>query len=242
MHQCARKALQPGPMVNVVAKVKCGFQNDGVRDLYATRISLVDMFVLSLRPPPVGTVFSVVLCPLGMQPLPAIQAVVVSAKLDPRDASNCGFEAVFTSLTDVLLEKLHQTLVALEIPCSPPAPLPSPERRRDPRVHTRIEAHVDISGQHMSARVENLSMSGAFLRLKSKDIQALIQPGMIIDLNLLHESLPEYLSTQAEVVRRVTCEDGLGVGIRFVKMDGISSQRLEGLLLSVLSMEREVVS
>jgi PilZ domain len=238
MKSTVREVMCSEPRVDVVARAVCGFENGEIRDLFATRFSLVGISILSLRPPSIGSVFSVSLHPFGLHSLPSMKAVVVSTRLDPANANKSGFEALFTSLSDDQIEALFQTASTLGLPCALPKARPSVERRRDPRVQTNLDVYVDISGRRLQAAVENMSMSGALLSFSKEDgffdinIGELL--GAVVEIEIIGQGIPEFLSVEAEVVRLVDEGKGINVGLRFVNIDESAALRIEGLILHAL--------
>lgn len=230
----ARNALRPiRPTVRVVARTECVFDDGIVRNLFATGFSLTEVNILALRLPPVGTVISMTLYPEGLDPLPSMKAIVVSNQLDPADAHESGFKAIFTKLSDAQIESLCQAAESLGLQSVTPGTRSRGERRKEPRIETNLTAYLK-SGDHLiNAHVQNLSMSGALIRCNGND--ELVEPGESVQLHVVCPSMTEPLVINAKIVRVVQEERSLGVGVHFLDGDEETMLRIEGILLQILS-------
>lgn len=223
------------PKVPVVARAICKLDDGEQRIFYATRFSLDDLFVLSMRPPPVGTEMKVTLCPLGLRPLPTLAVRVVSTILDPGDAGRCGFGAIITTLDEDSLVAVHDAMLTLGLASTDEGERrPSIERRQDPRVWIDLRACLTVSDVKFEVRVVNLSLSGALVHFDTDAVPPEFRPGMVVDLDFIHEWAPEIVSVSATIVRLVGVGRPTGIGLRFNGMETQVEARLEGIILYVL--------
>ena len=229
------KARTDTQKIPVVAEVVCELEDGERRTWYVTRFSLVDMFVLAMRPPPIGTEMKATLRPLGLPQLPPLTVRVVSALLDPSDAGRCGFGAIITSLDDAEIDALFTALTSLGLATTEESKRrPSIERRQDPRVWIDLGVYVLIPGARFEARVTNLSMSGALISFGTRDVPPDISPGVSVDIDLLDERTHETVSLSANVVRLVGVGRPTGIGVRFTGTDSPMEARLEAIMLHAL--------
>ena len=225
------------PTVHVVARAACEFGEGQTRTLYATRFSIVDMFILSVRPPPVGTTFKVTLSPQGLPPLPRLEAIVVATRLDPADIRKSGFGALISNIDDESIKALHSALSLLGLRQEVTPDRPSIERRKDPRIWSDLMASVEIPGAAWNVDVVNLSMSGALLDFGDAGLPVEITPGTAIHLDIIGKDIPELISIRAEVVRVVGVMNPKVAGVKFLEVNEILASRVEGLILHLLSDE-----
>jgi PilZ domain len=223
------------PEVQIIAKVVCAFSDNDTRVLFATNLSMLELSIISLSPPPVYSTFSLAIYPRGHAVLPPMQARVVATYLDPDDASKSGFRAVFARPSDRAVELLGRTLLRLKIINSSDLRATLFERRRDPRVRTDLNALVETAAKEQyNLRLLDLSVSGAFLVFDDASLLDRICVGDELSIDVLEESMPERISVKAVVVRMARKAGSVGVGVRFTELDRTTLSRLEGVILQVL--------
>jgi len=203
--------------------------------LPVSQLSLADAFIVSMRIRPVGTAMSVVLRLGTAPPLPAICGRVIAMRIDASIVERTGFQLLFEELDDERLAALAGVLSAVgQDGARMLRERARPERRRYPRVAVDLRAHAQSPEGTHELGVANLSMSGAKLTLRDKLWPHELMPKAQLLLTVIDPDIPESLEVRAEVVR-LSSGGGLNaMGVRFVEVDDRTSQRLEGLIASVL--------
>lgn len=224
------------PAHQAPSKATCRFPDGETRVLMAKRFSTRDLFILAVRPPPIGTVVQVTLEPAGLAPLPPVEARVVSMFLDPSNARNCGFGAVFHALDDDVLGAFDQALAAMGLNLALPMPAGPQilERRCEPRVSLNLSGQVSYGGKTLSGRVTSLSMTGAMVALEASHPPSDLTAGTILQLDIISEEAPEVITVTAKVVRQFDLGTQTGIGLQFCVVKEVSASRIEGLILNVL--------
>jgi Tfp pilus assembly protein PilZ len=216
--------------------VACEFPTGEVRRLLATHVSLRAAFIVSMLPPEVGTVLWLSFQPEGMAPLPRMRVRVTTTVVVPGDASQTGFGVAFIEGegdASAAIPPMTPTLVPPDGTGRPVAPGPAPhERRRAPRVHTNLVASIEHDGVTATARVQNLSMSGALLALGNGEPRVAL--GDLITLHILNLDAPESVCVSAEVVRITPPNEPRGFGVRFVDVAPSEEVRIEGLIIHAI--------
>lgn len=234
------------PGIPLVAKVLCEMSNGSQIRLFATELTLGSAFILAMKPPPFGETINVTIYPIGLSPLPSIEARVISARIDPANAERSGFEIVFLHLDEIVLKKLSHAVSTIKewLDCPKQRHLRAgAERRRHPRVPTDLNAYIEIEeGKSYAFQVENISMSGAKLIYPENVPTSALGPGHEIELAIICGSIPEYIRLKAQVVRLTHKGEKPGVGVHFIDLDDISERRIEGLILEALTGDNSWVS
>ena len=78
-------------------------------------------------------------------------------------------------------------------------------------------------------------MSGALLTLGSESVPAALAVGTELSLRLSSEGGPTPVSVDARVVRRTAPPEPPGIGVAFVNVDAAAGQRIESMMLHVVS-------
>jgi hypothetical protein len=238
--QKATKKPKKSSRKRMFIETVCNFPGGDSRRLLVTGLSLGGAFVLSLRPPLFGTSFSMILYP-GPTPLPAIDARVIGLRIDPTNIDRCGFEVVFTQVSDALLSQLATVIEQLDQNIIRPRReqlCPQPDRRQHPRVLTQLEAAIHLPHETTQAKVADLSIAGALLRLEQKATPFI--PGDELQVSIIAPNAPEHLSLTARVVRVVAGDETAEVGVAFTDINEVVQRRLEGLILDAFIEEYEL--
>ncbi len=221
-------------------KAVCSFPDGDSRRLLVTGLSLGGAFVLSLRPPPFGTSLSMTIYP-GQMPLPPIDSRVIGLRIDPVNIDRCGFEVVFTRLSDTVLSQLSTLIKQLEQKTARPNRerlCPQPNPRQHPRVAMQLEAAIHLPQEECPATVVDLSIAGALLRLEQKTTR--FNQGDELQVSIIAPNTPEHLLLRARVVRMVAGSEPPEVGVVFTDINEMVQRRLEGLILEALTDEYEL--
>jgi hypothetical protein len=223
----------------LLARAVCDFGKGNSQRLYMSELTPNGGFVLAMKPPSIGQVFTVTLYPLASPPLPAVDARVIGVRIDPADASRTGFEIVFSSLNQDFPRILAATLESLEKfrrPAVKQAVRREAERRVYPRVKVDLRAYIELSeGEALTLNVENISMSGAMLLLGDKPLPTSMGLGRQITIHLLSSGPPEHICVKAEVVRLNGPNEPAIAGVQFLDVDETTGYRIEGLILDALT-------
>jgi len=218
----------------VVAEAVCHLDIDDSRRLHASSLGLEGAFLLSLRPPAVGTTMTIVFYPLGThEPLLPIQAMVTSASMDPSRATRCGFEVLFLYLDDDQMDELSAVVRSLEqggLCTDLVAHRQWPERRRDPRVPIDLMGVLKLAEGNVPIRVINMSMSGALMVLESPQSLQFLPLGGGLSFEI-QTSLGDALVLKAHVVRHASPDERVMIGVKFTDQGRGQRRRLEELLL-----------
>jgi hypothetical protein len=230
--ECDRAAAELSSAA-IVAQAVCAFTDGETRTLYASSFSFVDAFIISVRPPPVGTVFTLTLCPKGRSSLPPIVARVMHTRIDPSNLCNSGFGVMFTNVEGMMIEALGEALEALGLPSKASADDRRPERRRNPRIATPFTAILAAPEGPFQMKVSNLSMSGALL-VSDGDMPPELELGIVTGVDIVKPDAPETISLRAEIARLVFDGETTALGVDFVELDETAGRRIEGLMLNAL--------
>ena len=222
--------------IPALAKAFCRLGDGECRDLFVTELSMTGMFIVSMQPPEVGTVFSVILQPKGMKAFKPMDVRVTRTVIDPSDAASTGFRVNFVNLDrDEVFNRLCESLDRLKLPYMEKKPHREYERRAQPRVWSSYTAKVTISNISMRVRIANLSMSGAFLDFGGVGVPVDPEPEMRIFIDIDDKSAMERIVVMAEVVRLMNVGDIRGLGVRFIEPGRTARCVLEQLMLLQLS-------
>jgi PilZ domain. len=176
----------------------------------------------------------------GPTPLPAIDGRVIGLRIDPGNIDRCGFEAIFTQLSNAVLSQLSTLIEQLEQNIVQPHQeqlCPRPNSRQHPRVLTQLEAAIHLPQEIYRAKVTDLSIVGALLRLEQKTPS--FNPGDELQVSIIAPNAPEHLSLRARVVRVVAGSEPPEVGVVFADINEIVQRRLEGLILDAFIEDYE---
>lgn len=229
---------QTSPLV--IGSATCKWEGTESRVLHVTRLALNYAYLLSLSPPPLGVTVALVFKLARSDPLPPIQARVVSTSLDPTRADNCGFGVVFTSLSSEALAELCTALNRVGLPSAPP-PGPSGERRTEPRIGVEgtVKARLSTAAGTRSARVVNLSLGGALLALSATEGAPLPERNTTLQMDIQLDRASEVIPLKAVVVRRAGGAEPFGIAVKFVDVSAATRARIELVLFHVLGKSLE---
>ncbi len=223
-----------------VCRADCVLPSGDSLCLLVSELSLGGAFIVSMKPPPLGTRIALMLLPEGHPPVGPIDARVIGLRLDPANAKRSGFELMFPDVDDATFEDLAVLVAKFEAPEAQPrlTQRGQAEKRQFPRVTVDLSAHVRCPLGAFVARVKNLSMTGAMLVVDTGDpaSPALLSSAMEIELTIVSSSPPESIDVRAEVVRLGAGTGAAGVGVRFLDLDEVEARRLEGLMLQGILM------
>jgi len=106
-------------------------------------------------------------------------------------------------------------------------------------VNTDLRAAMTEPPSPAALRMLNLSMSGALFACETWSALAGVEPGTKVQLTLFAYQAPEAINVRADVVRCVKHGRSGGFAVRFMDLDELTSQRLEGLLVDSLADEKD---
>jgi len=184
-----------------------------------------------------GSWVSLTIHPPNRHPIGPVRARVIGARIDPWDPLRTGFEVVFPLLSEQDVERLNAIAdapAALGAGASPLDPRRRPERRVCPRVKTQRAAQLLYEGQHVRARLCDISMSGAKLVGESAVLPPGLACGVRTMLYIASEQDSEDIKVKAVVVW-LSGDSTRAVGLRFEQLDPPTSRDLETLILEELT-------
>ncbi len=221
--------------VNLIAKAVCRFEDGEETTYYVSDLTLFEITFISLRPPPIYSIFTTTLWPKGLTALPPLRVRVVAAYVDPKDASKSGFKAVIVDPSEVTGKLLEKALFQLNLIKGNPQKKSRFERRRDPRIETELPVEVETPGGRHTARIVNMSISGAFIQFATRDSPRTLYPKDEILLHLPDGETTEPITLKVQVIHLQIAEDRIGIGVRFVGLSPLVAHRLEGMILQMLA-------
>ena len=214
----------------------------------STELSLTSVFVVAMRPPPVGTAVTIRFYLPGVdEPVPPLEARVTTVVVDPADAEQTGFDATFAVVNETATKTVVQAIQApgpsRQASVAPPGhghsfgkeSFGAIERRRQPRVWTDLIASFGV-GDNTMHHVRNVSMSGALVELRPDEPDVAI--GTLLVLHILKPDAPEGLTVVAQVARTTAPGEPRGIGVHFLDVDEQTAARLEGLIMHALAVLR----
>ena len=219
----------------VMARATCYFPGGKTRRLLATGLNLDGAFLLHAAPPPVNTSLVVTLCPNGLGQLPPIAARVHRTRVDSKHPERNGMGILFTHLDRWTARQLCKALGALGRMTSSQDLLEAVERRIHPRVPVNLNALVETPATKATLKMLNLSLSGALLAADDSDCWSALIPGTELLLHIFKPSGPEKVTVNAEVIRICKGDDPGSFAVRFLDLDKVNRDRLEGLVLDSLT-------
>ncbi|MEI8255503.1 MAG: PilZ domain-containing protein [Deltaproteobacteria bacterium] len=217
----------------------CHLPNGQSPRLLVAGLSLGSVFVVSMRPPAIGSKVSIELQAPSGEFLPCIESWVAAVSMDPSDATRCGFELLYVDPDEDVLERLAELIV---IPRNAPdvqlslGARNALERRLKPRVDVDMRAQLELPSGALSVRVRDLSMSGAGLLTSDEGLLAL--PIGTHGPMTMFSSAPECVTVEVRVVRKHYSDEDVGVGVQFIEMADDAALRLEGLILEAVMAEQ----
>ena len=237
MSHAPRMSIDPDPPSSpLVARALCRLSPTDRRNLHATRLGLVGAFILSLRPPDVGSTLTIVFHPRGEdRPLPPMDAMVIGTRLDPGRPTRCGFEVLFPHLDDRMLDRLASVVQALEQQDLPTDRRSArPERRRHPRIRTELRGRLEFPEGDVPFLLTNVSMGGALVVPRHPLPPGMLPLGGWLTITVTPPGGEESLSLRARVARHTQQDGGIAYGVEFVELDGDRANRLEELLMQAM--------
>ncbi len=217
--------------------VMCTFPDGETRMLVVADFSLSGLWIRSMRPPHVGTEVSLVFETSDNRPLPAVPAVVITARIDPKDARNSGFEVALPRLQERTLELLIETFHELFNPLLETAThvqhTGNAEHRRAPRVDTELLARLVIGNVVYTVRTANLSMSGVLVGGADEQLESVPMGTpctLVFDPDREHRGV----RIEGEIVRRAALDGSFNVGVTFRRVDARAGNWLERHMLAAL--------
>ena len=242
MPRTSTHSPDPHPTGPLVAEAICRMSPTDCRRLHATRLGLVGAFVLSLRPPDVGSSLTIVFHPQGAsRPLPPIEALVIGAYLDPARATHCGFEVLFPRLDDALLDRLAAVVYSLEqqkLPTDEGRHRRLSERRRHPRISTELRGVLELPEERVPFLLVNMSVGGALLVPERPLPPPTLPLGSWFTITLTAPGVEQPLSLRARVAHHIQQDGRIWFGVEFMELDPDRANRLEELLMDAMHVTR----
>lgn len=224
---------------SVAAQARGVFGDGSERVLFATRIGPTRTRLLSVAPPRVGTTLDLVLELPGC--VLTVPGRVVMASLDPGNLWRCGFDVAYGARDDRARVRLAR--LAMQDPSGLPWDYrelqpDGIEQRASPRISTRIEGLVRVRGLELPVVLENLSLAGALFVVRA-GVEAPLQLGGRVEIELIASELPESLALSAHVVRIAEAGAIRKVAVAFEPLERDAVAPLEGLRLDALVLGTE---
>ena len=241
MSHAPRMSIDPDPPSSpLVARALCRLSPTDRRNLHATRLGLVGAFILSLRPPDVGSTLTIVFHPRGEdRPLPPMDAMVIGTRLDPGRPTRCGFEVLFPHLDDRMLDRLASVVQALEQQDLPTdRRRAQPERRRHPRIRAELRGRLELPQGPVPFLLVNVSMGGALVVPQRPLPPNTLPLGGWLTITITSPGSQEPLSLRARVARHTQQDRHIGYGVEFMELDPDRANRLEELLMNAMRVTR----
>lgn len=223
----------PPRTVRLVARAVCRYADGSVQRLWASRVSLSDAWILAVEPPRVGDVIELSLHPLGLTPLPPMQARVMKAQIDFTAAEKNGFEVAFVDIDDETVDLLVSAVIGIdEMRTKAPA---FAERRGALRVKTNIATRARTSSAAHDGMVADLSLTGALLSLARDVPEASVGRGAALTLAMAMDDAGEPLEVQGRIAWSTLAPAQRLVGVQFENLNGAARMRIQETILQALA-------
>lgn len=210
----------------------CTFQSGPPRRLPAEVRSPEEIFVVTLQPPSLRDIIRITFVSEDGSVSREVEALVTDISYRPNDVRRCGFAAAVT---------IPETLFSFP----PPSPLRSVavslvqttkqeriEKRRDPRIRTKVLGAVYLPGKTLTTRILNLSMSGALLGFDRDQIPPEMTLGVLFRMDAYDAHGDISLAVKGEIIRLIGVGRPSNAGVRFIDIDTEVRSGVETIILN----------
>jgi hypothetical protein len=209
----------------------CTFQSGFERHLLAEIRSPEEIFVITMRPPAIRDVVKIALPTVSPKNPLFVEALVTDVSYHHTEVTKCGFVAMIIDPAVTFPYPTSPSLQNVDVSTLVLSREERIEKRRDPRVRTRVIATVRIPGHDLSARILNLSMSGALIGFDRDQFPPEITLGTLLRVDLFDSHGDLFLAAKCETIRLIGVGKPTNAGARFIDVDDEVRGRLEQLIL-----------
>ena len=160
-----------------------------------------------------------------------VDAIVTEVSYHPSDVRRCGFTASIVEANSGCSYVPSSILHSVDVTETEATAAERLEKRLDPRIRVKVPISVTLPGRSLSARLINLSMSGALLDFEGASIPPELAVGSLLRL----ESHTPYgdisLNAKAEVIRLIGIGSPSKAGVRFIDMHNDVRYAIESTIL-----------
>jgi len=221
--------------VRVAGRALCALPDEKPTLLFVTGLAAGGATLLSMRPPALGSLVSMVIHPIGLPALPSLEGRVIGLRVDPEHAERSGFEVVFLHVDEDALSRLQAVVAATRVamPAVGRADAGT-EHREDPRVSLDLHAVIALPDGQVTGRLSNIGMGGAFLVTGDRPLPDSVRPGTSFKLEFPDVGRGGTFLLKAKVARVAEPGEPRGFGIRWVHVHRTEERKLEALIVQFL--------
>jgi hypothetical protein len=216
----------------------CTFQVGPERHLLGEVRSKEEIFVVTMCPPALRDVVKISLPSESENGSACVEALVTDVSYHHTEVTRCGFTAMILDPSVTFAYPPVASLQNVDVSASALSREERIEKRRDPRIRTRILAVVHIPGHDLSARILNLSMSGALIGFDREQFPPEITLGTLLRVDMYDEHGDVFLAAKCEAIRLIGVGRPTNAGARFIDVDDEVKSRLEQLILREITAQR----
>ncbi len=221
---------------------RCTFDRGPERHLLAEVRSEDEIFIVTMRPPALRDVVKISLPTDIPEKLISVEALVTDVSYHHTEVTKCGFTAMILDPSMSFSYPPTESLQNVDVSALVLSPKERIEKRRDPRVRTKILATVKIPGSDISARILNLSMSGALVGFDRDQFPPEITLSSLLRVDIYDSHGDVFLSAKCEAIRLIGVGKPSNAGVRFIDMDEEVRSGLEQLILKEIMAQNQATS
>ena len=209
----------------------CTFHSGAERRLLAEIRSPQEIFVITMEPPALRDIVSITFFGGDKAAGRQVEAVVTDIAYHPSEVRRCGFAAMVTDFDGTWSYAPGDVLRSVDVEKMEVTAKERQEKRRDPRIRVKVLTAVHLPGRTLSARIINLSMSGALLGFDRDQIPPEVTVGSLFRLDAYDTHGDISVCAKAEVIRLIGVGRPTNAGVRFIDLDEEVKRGIESIML-----------
>jgi hypothetical protein len=215
----------------------CTFQSGRERQLLAEVRSKEEIFVITMRPPALRDVVKISVSSKTGEKALSVEALVTDVSYHHTEVTRCGFVGMILDPSMAFSYPPSSALQSVEVRTMALSRQERIEKRRDPRVRTKVIATVRIPGRDISARILNLSMSGALIGFDREQFPPEITLGSLLRVDMYDTHGNVFSTAKCETIRLIGVGKPSNAGARFIDLDDEVKNQLEQIILGEISLQ-----
>lgn len=210
----------------------CTFQGGPARRLLAEVRSSEEIFVVTMQPPALRDIIKISFESEDGSAAREVEALVTDISYRPNDVRQCGFLAAVTGPETLFSYPPPSPLRSVDVSLVQATTQERIEKRRDPRIRTKVLGAVYLPGRTLTTRILNLSMSGALLGFDRDQIPPEMTLGVLFRMDAYDTHGDISLSVKGEIIRLIGVGRPSNAGVRFIDVDAEARGSIECIILN----------
>jgi hypothetical protein len=213
-------------------------EGDNPRRLLAEVLSPEEIFVIAMRPPCLRDIVKITFTSEEGGASREVEALVTEVSYRPTDVRRCGFVATVTRPESLFSYPPVSPIRNVDVLLANPTAEEKREKRRDPRIRTKVLGAVYLPGRTLTTRILNLSMSGALLGFDRDQIPPEMTLGVLFRMDAYDSHGDVSLAVKGEIIRLIGVGRPTNAGVRFIDIDADARAGIETIILSEIHAQQ----